>query len=95
MKNNLYFILAGICIFTHIVRTIYEILKHRKRVVPDKHLVCDCFYEYDRTLDFLVPALQYGSLLPGVANCYKLSWIDACGFGSPDVPDCFVDDQIA
>jgi len=37
MKNNLYFILTGICIFTHIVRTIYEILKHRKRVVPDKH----------------------------------------------------------
>lgn len=37
MKNNLYFILTGICIFTHIVRTIYEILKHRKRLVPDKH----------------------------------------------------------
>jgi len=37
MKNNLFFILTGICIFTHIVRTIYEILKHRKRLVPDKH----------------------------------------------------------
>jgi protein-S-isoprenylcysteine O-methyltransferase Ste14 len=37
MKNNLFFILAGICIFTHIVRTIYEILKHKKRLVPDKH----------------------------------------------------------
>jgi protein-S-isoprenylcysteine O-methyltransferase Ste14 len=37
MKNNLYFILTGICIFTHIIRTIYEILKHRKRLVPDKH----------------------------------------------------------
>lgn len=36
MKNNLFFILTGICIFTHIVRTIYEILKHRKRLVPDK-----------------------------------------------------------
>ena len=37
MKNNYFFLLAGICIFTHIVRTIYEILKHRKRLVPDKH----------------------------------------------------------
>ena len=37
MKNNLYFILTGICIFTQIVRTIYEILKHRKRLVQDKH----------------------------------------------------------
>jgi len=37
MKNNLFFILCGICIITQIVRTIYEILKHRKRVVPDKH----------------------------------------------------------
>jgi protein-S-isoprenylcysteine O-methyltransferase Ste14 len=37
MKYNLFFILTGICIFTHIVRTIYEILKHRKRLIPDKH----------------------------------------------------------
>jgi protein-S-isoprenylcysteine O-methyltransferase Ste14 len=37
MKNNFFFILAGICIFTHIVRTVYEILKHKKRLVPDKH----------------------------------------------------------
>ena len=37
MKNDLFFILTGICVFTHIVRTIYEILKHRKRLVPDKH----------------------------------------------------------
>jgi protein-S-isoprenylcysteine O-methyltransferase Ste14 len=37
MKNNLFFILTGICIFTHIIRTIYEILKHRKHLVPDKH----------------------------------------------------------
>jgi methanethiol S-methyltransferase len=36
MKNDLFFILTGICVFTHIVRTIYEILKHRKRLVPDK-----------------------------------------------------------
>ena len=34
MKDNLFFVLTGICIFAHIVRTIYEILKHRKRVVP-------------------------------------------------------------
>ena len=37
MKNNLFFILTGICIFTHIVRTIYEVLKHWKRLIPDKH----------------------------------------------------------
>jgi len=37
MKNELFSILTGICIFSHIVRTIYEILKHRKRIVPDKH----------------------------------------------------------
>jgi protein-S-isoprenylcysteine O-methyltransferase Ste14 len=37
MKNDLFFILTGMCIFTFIVRTIYEILKHRKRLVPDKH----------------------------------------------------------
>jgi protein-S-isoprenylcysteine O-methyltransferase Ste14 len=37
MKNTLFFILTGICIFTHMIRTIYEILKHRKRLVPDKH----------------------------------------------------------
>jgi protein-S-isoprenylcysteine O-methyltransferase Ste14 len=37
MKNDLFFMLTGICILTHIVRTIYEILKHRKRLVPDKH----------------------------------------------------------
>jgi protein-S-isoprenylcysteine O-methyltransferase Ste14 len=36
MKSGLFFILTGICIFTHIIRTIYEILKHRKRLVPDK-----------------------------------------------------------
>jgi protein-S-isoprenylcysteine O-methyltransferase Ste14 len=37
MKNYLFLILAGICICAHIVRTIYEILKHRKRLVPDKY----------------------------------------------------------
>ena len=37
MKSNLFFILTGICIFTHIVRTIYEILKYTKRIVPDKN----------------------------------------------------------
>lgn len=36
MKDNLFLILIGICIFTHIIRTIYEILKHRKRIIPDK-----------------------------------------------------------
>jgi protein-S-isoprenylcysteine O-methyltransferase Ste14 len=36
MKNDLFYILTGICIFTHIVRTIYEILKHRKRLAPGK-----------------------------------------------------------
>jgi protein-S-isoprenylcysteine O-methyltransferase Ste14 len=37
MKNNLFFILTGTCILTHIVRKIYETLKHRKRLIPDKH----------------------------------------------------------
>ncbi len=37
MKDKLFLILTGICIFTHIIRTIYEILKHRKSLVPDKN----------------------------------------------------------
>jgi len=44
MKNNLFFILTGICIFTHIVRTVYEILKHRKRLVPDKRSFIVVFF---------------------------------------------------
>jgi protein-S-isoprenylcysteine O-methyltransferase Ste14 len=36
MKSELFIILTGICIFTHLIRAIYEILKHRKRLVPDR-----------------------------------------------------------
>lgn len=36
MKKELFFILAGICIITHIVRTIYEIIKHKKLLKPGK-----------------------------------------------------------
>jgi protein-S-isoprenylcysteine O-methyltransferase Ste14 len=37
MKSNFFLFLTVICILAHFVRTIYEILKHRKRLVPDKH----------------------------------------------------------
>jgi protein-S-isoprenylcysteine O-methyltransferase Ste14 len=36
MENKLFFILVGVCIITHIVRFIYEILKHKKLLKPDK-----------------------------------------------------------
>jgi protein-S-isoprenylcysteine O-methyltransferase Ste14 len=36
MKDSIFFVLAGICVLSHVVRTVYEILKHRKRIVPDK-----------------------------------------------------------
>lgn len=36
MKSIFFLFLAGICILSHLVRTIYEILKHRKQLVPDK-----------------------------------------------------------
>lgn len=36
MNKNIFFTLTAICILTHIARTIYEILKHRKLLIPDK-----------------------------------------------------------
>jgi protein-S-isoprenylcysteine O-methyltransferase Ste14 len=36
MENNLFFILASICLFTHICRTIYEIMKHKNLLRPGK-----------------------------------------------------------
>lgn len=36
MENKLFFALVAICVFTHVVRTIYEILKHRKLIIPGK-----------------------------------------------------------
>jgi protein-S-isoprenylcysteine O-methyltransferase Ste14 len=36
MKSEMFFILAGICTFAHLVRTAYEIMKHRRILVPDK-----------------------------------------------------------
>jgi protein-S-isoprenylcysteine O-methyltransferase Ste14 len=36
MKNQQFIIMVSLCVFTHIVRTIYEILKHKKIIVPDK-----------------------------------------------------------
>jgi protein-S-isoprenylcysteine O-methyltransferase Ste14 len=37
MNRNIFFLLTALCILTHIVRTVYEILKHRKLLIPDKH----------------------------------------------------------
>jgi protein-S-isoprenylcysteine O-methyltransferase Ste14 len=37
MNRNIFFLLTVVCILTHIVRTVYEILKHRKLFIPDKH----------------------------------------------------------
>lgn len=37
MNRNIFFLLTALCILAHIVRTVYEILKHRKLLIPDKH----------------------------------------------------------
>jgi protein-S-isoprenylcysteine O-methyltransferase Ste14 len=36
MENKKFIFLASLCVLTHIVRTVYEILKHRKKIVPGK-----------------------------------------------------------
>ncbi len=36
MNNRMFFSLVLFCLFTHIIRTIYEILKHKKILKPDK-----------------------------------------------------------
>ncbi len=36
MKNQQFILMVSLCVFTHIVRTFYEILKHRKLLKPDK-----------------------------------------------------------
>ncbi len=36
MNNRLFFFLVLLCIITHIIRTIYEILKHKKLLKPGK-----------------------------------------------------------
>jgi len=36
MNHNLFFILVLICTITHVVRTVYEVLKHKKLLIPGK-----------------------------------------------------------
>ena len=36
MKNQLFILLVLLCVITHIVRTVYEILKHNNKLVPSK-----------------------------------------------------------
>jgi protein-S-isoprenylcysteine O-methyltransferase Ste14 len=36
MKNQSFIFLAALCLFTHIIRTTYEVLKHKKILVPNK-----------------------------------------------------------
>jgi protein-S-isoprenylcysteine O-methyltransferase Ste14 len=36
MKKELFFVLVAICLFTHICRTVYEILKHNNFLKPGK-----------------------------------------------------------
>lgn len=36
MKKELFFVLVIICIITHVVRSVYEILKHRQKLKPGK-----------------------------------------------------------
>jgi protein-S-isoprenylcysteine O-methyltransferase Ste14 len=36
MKKEIFFVLVAICVFTHICRTSYEIMKHRKTFIPGK-----------------------------------------------------------
>jgi protein-S-isoprenylcysteine O-methyltransferase Ste14 len=37
MKKELFFILFIVCTFTHIIRTVYEILKHKNILKPTNH----------------------------------------------------------
>jgi protein-S-isoprenylcysteine O-methyltransferase Ste14 len=37
MNKNIFFLLTAVCILTHIVRTVYEILKHRKLLIPGRY----------------------------------------------------------
>jgi len=36
MKNQSFIVLVSLCVITHIVRTVYEILKHKNKLVPNK-----------------------------------------------------------
>lgn len=36
MKKEIFFVLVAICLFTHICRTVYEIMKHKKTLIPGK-----------------------------------------------------------
>ncbi|MDD5362424.1 MAG: NnrU family protein [Ignavibacteria bacterium] len=36
MENKKYIIFAGVCVLTHVVRTVYEILKYKKKIRPGK-----------------------------------------------------------
>jgi protein-S-isoprenylcysteine O-methyltransferase Ste14 len=36
MNKNIFFLLVIICVITHIIRTVYEILKHRKIIIAGK-----------------------------------------------------------
>jgi protein-S-isoprenylcysteine O-methyltransferase Ste14 len=36
MNKNLFFAFVGLCVFTHFVRFVYEILKHKKLLKPGK-----------------------------------------------------------
>ena len=36
MKKEIFFVLVTICLFTHICRTAYEIMKHKKILIPGK-----------------------------------------------------------
>lgn len=36
MKNQLFIISVSLCVITHIVRTVYEILKHKNKLIPSK-----------------------------------------------------------
>lgn len=36
MKNQSFILLVSLCVITHIVRTVYEILKHKNKLVPSK-----------------------------------------------------------
>jgi protein-S-isoprenylcysteine O-methyltransferase Ste14 len=36
MKTQLFLVLVAVCILAHLVRLVYEVLKHRKRIVPGR-----------------------------------------------------------
>ena len=58
MKKEPFFILVIVCIITHIIRTIYEILKHKKMNHSYQTIFHHCTYQYGIVMDIMVCIVQ-------------------------------------